>query len=178
VFKNPDSKYMKDGIMSVVRKWLTREEIAIKYGKYLTKDDLKDIETFCGYTDESDRLTWIAAVNSRGEARTKGILAGVEVTNFYNPDRYSDIELIPVYEVEWIDYDPKSEKGKLYNVTRIGADIYVLDGENDYMVRSIDDPDNIRLTLNGLFYTNRTGVPYSLMLATADLQDLYDLTLF
>jgi hypothetical protein len=37
VFLNPDSKYMKNGTMAVVRKWLTREEIAIKYGKELSK---------------------------------------------------------------------------------------------------------------------------------------------
>jgi len=86
-----------------------------------------------------------------------------------NDSFYSDVELVPVYEVEWIDYDRKKGKGVLYNVTRIGTDIYVLDGENEYVVRTEDDPDNVRLTLNGLFYTTRTGMPFSLMLATADL---------
>lgn len=178
VFKSPDSKYMKNGTMSVVRKWLTREEIGIKYGKDLTKQDLKDLDSYTGYSNDEERLTWIAAVNSRGCARTKGILAGVEVSNYYDESLSSDIELIPVYDVEWIDYDRKKQKGVLYHVTRIGADIYILHGENEYVSRSQDDPDNVRLSINGMYYTNRTGVPYSLMLATADLQDLYDLTLF
>lgn len=178
VFKSPDSKYMKNGTMSVVRKWLTREEIGIKYGKNLSKQDLKDLDSYTGYSNDEERLTWIAAVNSRGCARTKGILAGVEVSNYYDENYSSDIELIPVYDVEWIDYDRNKQKGVLYHVTRIGADIYILHGENEYVSRSQDDPDNVRLSINGMYYTNRTGVPYSLMLATADLQDLYDLTLF
>lgn len=178
VFKSPDSKYMKNGTMSVVRKWLTREEIGIKYGKDLTKEDLKNLDSYIGYTNEEDRLTWIAAVNSRGCVRTTGILAGVEVSNYYDENYDSDIELIPVYDVEWIDYDRKKQKGVLYHVTRIGADIYILHGENTDVARTQDDPDNVRLSINGMYYTNRTGVPYSLMLATADLQDLYDLTLF
>ena len=178
VFMSPDSKYMKNGTMSVVRKWLTREEIGIKYGKELSKQDIKDLESYIGYSTDEERLTWIAAVNSRGCARTQGILAGVEVSNYLNDGFDSDIELIPVYEVEWIDYDQKKEKGILYNVTRIGADIYILNGENKYAQRFQDDPDNVRLSINGMYYTNRTGIPYSLMLATADLQDLYDLTLF
>lgn len=178
VFKSPDSKYMKNGTMSVVRKWLTREEIGIKYGKNLSKQDLKDLDSYTGYSNDEERLTWIAAVNSRGCARTKGILAGVEVSNYYDENYSSDIELIPVYDVEWIDYDRNKQKGVLYHVTRVGADIYILHGENEYTSRSQDDPDNVRLSINGMYYTNRTGVPYSLMLATADLQDLYDLTLF
>lgn len=178
VFKSPDSKYMKDGTMSVVRKWMTREEIGIKYGKELSKDDLKSLDTISGYKTDEERLVWISAVNSRGMARTSGILAGKEVSVMYDDNSYWDVELVPVYEVEWIDYDRKNQKGVLYNVTRIGEDIYILDGENEYTVRTQDDPDNVRLTLNGMFYTTRTGMPYSLMLATTGLQDLYDLTLF
>lgn len=178
VFKSPDSKYMKNGTMSVVRKWMTREEIGIKYGKELSNEDIKSLEAMSGYQSDDERLVWIAAINNRGCARTSGILAGQEVSVMDNDSFYSDVELVPVYEVEWIDYDRKKGKGVLYNVTRIGTDIYVLDGENDYVVRTEDDPDNVRLTLNGLFYTTRTGMPFSLMLATADLQDLYDLSMF
>lgn len=179
VFRNPQSKYMKDGTMSVVRKWFTREEIEIKYGKELSDDDIDSLESFSGYTNDDERLTWISALNSRGCTRITGILGGTEVTNYFNDsyDHY-DIELVPVYEVEWIDYDEKKEKGVLYKVTRIGGDIYILHGEDEYTTRSYDSPDEVRLSLNGMIYTTRTGVPYSLMLATADLQDLYDLTLF
>lgn len=171
VFKNPESRYIKDATMSVVRKWLTREEIAIKYGDHLTASDLKDLKYYNGFTSDDERLTWIAAVNSRGDARTSGILAGIEVSNFYAQDYQSDLELIPVYEVEWIDYDASKHKGVLFNVTRIGHEIYILDGENNDLPRSMDDPDSVRITLNGMYYTTRTGIPYSLMLATADLQD-------
>jgi len=49
VFKSPDSKYMKNGTMSVVRKWMTREEIGIKYGKELSNEDIKSLEAMSGY---------------------------------------------------------------------------------------------------------------------------------
>ena len=46
------------------------------------------------------------------------------------------------------------------------------------MPRDIDAPNEPRLSINGLWYTNGHGSPYSLMLATADLQDKYDLNLY
>jgi len=127
---------MKDGTMSVVRKWLTREEIGIKYGKQLSDEDIKSLESFSGYKNDDERLTWIAAVNSRGDARTKGILSGIEIANYFEDNFHTSIELIPIYEVEWIDYNRKEERGVLYSVTRIGGDIYILDGENEYISRT------------------------------------------
>ena len=46
------------------------------------------------------------------------------------------------------------------------------------MPRDIDAPNEPRLSINGIWYTNGHGGPYSLMLATADLQDKYDLNLY
>ena len=36
VDKDPKSKYLKNGYKSVVRKWMTSEEIIIKYGNLLS----------------------------------------------------------------------------------------------------------------------------------------------
>jgi hypothetical protein len=77
-------------------------------------------------------------------------------------------ELIPVYEVEWIDYSKKENKGILYRTIRIGEEIYILEGEDKNQVRKTGEPKQVRLTLNGMHYTHR-GAPYSLMLKTADL---------
>ena len=159
---------MKNGTRSVVRHWLTKNEIAIKYGKDLTKEDFESLDSqHIDHLGDED-LVWIAAVTSRGLPRTPGILAGTEVSVLPNDIYDIPYELIPVYDIEWIDYDKKKEKGVLFKVTRIGQDIYILDGENKNAIKTIDDPDNVRLSINGLHYTNR-GVPYSLMLATADL---------
>lgn len=177
VFTRYDSRYMRDGSKSVIRRWLTKEEIAIKYGKDLSQKDLDDLQNQPNDYMTEGSLTWIAAMNYRGCPRTPGILAGTEVsvlpTDIYNVP----YELIPVYEVEWVDYNKQKEKGVVYRVTRIGGDIYILEGENKNMIKSTDSSIATRLTLNGLHYTNR-GVPYSLMLATASLQDVYDLLLY
>ena len=89
-------------------------------------------------------------------------------------------DLIPVYEVEWIDSKKEKDKwiGYCYHVIRIAEDIYVLDYDDIMMPRNPDEPNQARLSINGIWYTNGHGGPYSLMLATADLQDKYDLNLY
>jgi hypothetical protein len=46
------------------------------------------------------------------------------------------------------------------------------------VVRSKDNPKYASLSVNGVYFTNRTSKPYSLMLACADLQDKYDLLIY
>jgi hypothetical protein len=83
--------------------------------------------------------------------------------------------------VEWIDW-VKDKSGKIkgnrYEVVRIGSDMYILRGEDKHVVRDMDAPNEVRLNINGIYYTDGHGSPYSLMLATAYLQDSYDLLLF
>lgn len=175
VFVNHQSKYIKNGTKSVVRTWLTKEEIAIKYGDELSETDLDSLENSEGGYITRDSDVWIPAMHSRGWL-TPTCEGGVQIngiTDFYD----FPYELLPVYEVEWIDYSKKDNRGVLYKVTKIGEDIYIFDGEDEYQVRSIDNPKSARLTVNGLRYSNR-GCPYSLMLTTADLQDAYDLLLY
>ena len=56
--------------------------------------------------------------------------------------------------------------------------MYILNGKDEDVVRSIDTPNECDLTINGMYYTDRTGTPYSLMLSTANLQDKYDILHF
>ena len=56
--------------------------------------------------------------------------------------------------------------------------MYILNGKDEDVVRSIDTPNECNLSVNGLYYTDRTGTPYSLMLATANLQDKFDMLHF
>lgn len=173
VSRNVKSRYIKDGYKSVVRHWMTREEIIIKYGNDLSKDDIESLDNIPHQNYNSGDLMLITAMNSRcGGFISKGILANTEVTNAYNYDYNGYLDLIPVYEVEWIDYDKKDGEiiGKRYSTVRIGDEIYILYGEDD-TIRDVDSPNEVTLSINGMFYTDRTGAPYSLMLATADLQD-------
>lgn len=65
-----------------------------------------------------------------------------------------------------------------YEGVRIGTDIYITTGKSENVVRSIDEPNHCSLTVNGMFYADRNGDPFSLILSTANLQDKYDLINF
>lgn len=183
VDKDPKSKYLKNGYKSVVRKWMTPEEIIIKYGDHLTQKDINDLDEMKGFDYDNRHMIMITGLGARcGDFSNPGILDGVGVHPVdYNYDDYTkNWELIPVYEVEWIDWVKENEHriGKRFESVRIGQDIYILKGEDKTAVRDMDAPNEITLRLNGMFYTDGHGNPYSLMLKTADLQDDYDLLMY
>lgn len=184
VDKDPKSRYLKNGYKSVVRKWMTTEEIIIKYGDYLSQKDINDLDDFKGYDYDNRHMIMVTGLGARcGDFSNPGMLDNVGVhPEEYNYDSYTDrSDLIPVYEVEWIDWEKQPDGhriGKRYECVRIGQDIYILKGEDKTVVRDMDAPNEITLRLNGMFYTDGHGNPYSLMLKTADLQDDYDLLMY
>jgi hypothetical protein len=56
-----------------------------------------------------------------------------------------------------------------YETIRIGEEIYILNGKNENVVRSMSDPSYCSLSVNGVHFLNRGTRPYSLMLACAHL---------
>lgn len=185
VDKNPKTKYMKDGYRSVVRKWMTTEEIIITYGKDLTQKDIDSLDDYIIYDQNNSHFRLITDRCARcGEPPTRcpGMYHGEGVYFDEDTDEsayFGDSRqwnLIPVYEVEWIDYKKEGDKivGKKYEVVRIGTDIYILKGEDKKAIRDMDAPNEVKLSINGMYYTNQ-GAPYSLMLATCFLQDKFDL---
>ena len=56
-------------------------------------------------------------------------------------------------------------------ILKIGNDIYITRGESKYVVRSSDYPSKCTLSVNGTFFLDKNGQPFSLILATSDLQD-------
>ena len=182
VDKDPKSKYLKNGYKSVVRKWMTQEEIIIKYGNLLTKKDIDDLGELKDYDYINNHMVLVTGSGARcGDYSNPGLLnnTGVHPEDTYNYNR--KFELIPVYEVEWVDWvrTPDGKiKGNRYETIRIASDIYILLGEDKDAVRDMDATNEITLKLNGMFYTDGHGNPYSLMLKTADLQDEYDLLMY
>lgn len=160
--RNPESPYIKDSYKVVVRHWFTKQQIRNRYGKDLTKSDLKKLN------DEwSDDF---------GE----GAIYGYTYANTVQPmhanmpghpiDESGVQKLIPVYEVEWLETD-KNFVMQRYSSVRIGGDIYIINGKDEHVIRSKDNPNYASLTVNGVYFTNRTSKPYSLMISCADLQD-------
>ena len=167
--RNPESPYIKDSHKIVVRKWLSKQQILSYYGKDLSRDDIEKVKE-----------TWS---DDFGE----GTIYGYTYANTVQP-MYSNMpghpvnedglqKLIPVYEVEWLETD-KNFVMQRYSSVRIGGDIYIINGKDEHVIRSKDNPNYASLSVNGVYFTNRTNKPYSLMLACADLQDKYDLLIY
>lgn len=171
---NPESIYLKDSYRCVVRRWLTKSQILNEFGQELSRNDIKDIET--KWADES----WASGTYYiRGNGyNTTGIRAGEEIVipGYPGQNRYYK-DLIPVYEVEWLETDNKFVMQR-YKSIRIGQDIYILIGKDDSVVRSMDNPTYCGLSVNGIYNINRSNQPYSLVLACVNLQDKYDLLNF
>lgn len=179
--KNPNSPYVKDSYRVVVRRWLTKSQILTKYGKDMSQDDINELkENWQGMLDYSER--YIRMIHTQG-CQSAGIIGDQEAVvipgqpsqkhKTYNPN-YAQI---PVFEVEWIETD-KDFKMQLYQTVRIGQSMYILRGLKEDVTRSADNPNYCSLTVNGVYFDNRSSEPFSLVLACANLQDKYDLLIF
>ena len=180
--RNPESPYLKDSSRSVIREYMTKDQILAKYGKYLTKDDLKELDSFQDFASESTAAYLRSYESITGNPMSDGILGGFEVTPLLPFERNTSnyFRLYPVYEVEWLKTEKEGEEfvKTRYEGTRIGTSIYIPIGKAENIVRSMDAPNECTLTVNGLFYSDRNGDPFSLVLKTANLQDKNDVLHF
>ena len=175
--RNFNSPYVKNSYRVVVREWLTKSQIFNKYGKDMSAADRKLLdEKWDSIYDTA--MYYIRMGETNGLPVTDGIQAGTEVTPGY-PDNREGIwhELIPVYEVEWLETDEEFVMHR-YETIRIGEEIYIPKGKNDKVMRSKSNPSYCGLSVNGIYFLNRGIKPYSLVLACAHLQDQFDLLNF
>ena len=177
--KNVNSPYIKDSYRIVYREYLSKAEILVKYGSELSSEDIESLEG--GKLDYSrDNVMLMNAMNTRiGCFDTDGLEAGIDVSPIPYSQTSRRVDLYVVYETYWIDYkfENKQRIETVHHVTRIGSDLHIVWDEVNTQ-RSIDNPNECSLPINGLQYMSRTGSPYSLVLATADLQDKYDIMQF
>lgn len=168
--RNFESPYIKDSYRVVIRHWLTKNQILNKYGKDMSSADRSTlIEKWDSIYDTA--IYYIRMGETNGLPVTEGLQAGTEVTPGYPNNRDGMIhELIPVYEVEWIETDSNYTMQR-YETIRIGEEVYILKGKNNNVIRSKSNPSQCTLSVNGIYFLNRGVKPYSLVLACAHLQD-------
>lgn len=162
--RNPDSPYVKDSYRAVVRKWMSKNQILARFGKQLSKEDISRIKD-----------TWEKENNYK---RVYGDACGVIIDSRdgysslpgYPDQTLSSEQLYPVYEVEWIETDKKFIMQR-YHTVRINDSIYILYGIDENVIRSKDNPAFCTLSINGVYFLNRSQQPYSLILKCAHLQD-------
>lgn len=186
--RNPNSPYLADSRKAVWRRWMSVEDIINEYREELTDESVKKLMEDGYAHSDSDSATYLVRYTGKPEGRPmqgspgKGILGGLEALPGL-PSDYDSVNpirnhYIPVYEVEWIEVERSTGKQTRHEGVKIGGEIYITRGESEYVIRSQDCPSKCRLTINGMFFLDKNGDPYSLMLSTMDLQDKYDLLLF
>ena len=174
---NYDSPYINESYRIVVRSYLTRNQILSKYGKDLSKEDVAKIEEMWSDSLETTGSYFVRSYNHDGTPATDGIRAGEEVTPGYPGQHWYQRDLIPVYEVEWIETD-KDFVEQRYSTVRIGSEIYILKGKDENVIRTKDAPNKATLTVNGVWFNNRDDEPFSMVQKCMVLQDRYDLLHF
>lgn len=172
VDRNPESPYVKKSYRAVIRKWMSKSQILAKYGKEISREDLKRLKDEWRADDSAAvyRRVYGDACTVVNEDQNHETIPGYP-DNEYSAHRF---QLIPVYDVEWIETDDDF-KMQRYNTIRIGEEIYILRGLDKTAMRSKDDPNSCSLSINGVYFLNRSQQPYSLILKCAHLQDRYDL---
>lgn len=185
VEKNPNSNYLADSYRSVVKRYMSIEDILMEYAEYLNDEHIEILKK----SESPERAVegdavYITATSSElkdtWNKNHKGILGGLEVHPFWhgNDVEYVTSHMWDVYDVEWLEVDYHTGKQNRHEGTRIGNSIYITKGESEYQLRTHDNPNKCRLSVNGLFFLDKNGEPNSMILKTLDLQDRYDLLVF
>lgn len=186
--KNPNSEYLADSRRAVIRKYMSIEDILAEYREYLNETHIKILkdENASRY-ENSSSYVYINSTSPQTSAIWKNahanILGGLEVhpllpSSNLNTNVRSYNQLWTVYEVEWIEVDFKTGKQTRHEGVKIGEEIYITKGESEFIIRSKDNENKCRLTVNGIFLLDKNGDPNSIVLKTMDLQDKYDLLCF
>lgn len=174
--RNPNYDELNKSYRSVIRRYMNKTEILREYGDDLSASAIKEIKEMDAAASTTANTYYIRANTIDGTPRTNGVVAGMEVMPGLPRDKAevsTNYNLIEVLEVEWIEVEKEGDEfiTNLYEGVRINGNIYTKMGKSENMIRSISDPTNTTLNVNGLFFGDRNGEPFSLVLATANLQD-------
>jgi len=190
--KNTNTPFLEGTDAVVHREYMTHKQVAAKYGKFMTKEQMKEL------------------FGGRYMTRTaRSLNSGLDLELYYGEEDpmlgqkyFNSAYTVEVMHVEWlatnevtIDEEEMHRltqigKGHNYKIgekvrrldryegTRIGGTVYVNAGKTEYVPRSANDPYSCGFSYGGLLNNDRGGKPYSIVGALKDLQDVYDLTMF
>lgn len=185
VERNHNEFYLNRSPRAFVRRWLTVDQIFAEYNEELTDEVKNKLKSDITRGIENNNAVYVRVSHNTGQngiprtTTTPGILGGLEVSpvrEVSDPYYSFSDNLVPVYECEWIEYE--DDKLVRHEGVKIGEEIYITRGESENIVRSISNPKDCTLTINGIFFSDKNGDPFSIVLHTMDLQDRYDLTIY
>ena len=176
VERNFNEFYLNKSPRAVVRRWMTAERILDEFGDDLSKEAKEKLETHQDQGVRNDNFVYVKTDMAPFSAMTStpGILGGMEAHPIRENRGASAIakeNTYEVYECEWIEYDKEKERLTRHEGVKIGTEIYIVRGESKNITRSISNPNDCSLSINGLFFSDKNGDPFSILLSTMDLQD-------
>lgn len=186
VERNRNEFFLNKSQRAIIRRWLTRYQIMEEFGDELTPEAINWLDDNIGKADRNWGTVYVRGVDNDSsvtptrQSPSPGILGGLEVTPVFPWDatgmyNYQNMPVIAVYEVEWLEYNKDTDKTERHEGVKIGEDIYIVRGVSKNVVRSASNPKECSLSINGLFFLDKNGSPFSIVLATSDLQDKFDL---
>lgn len=191
--RNRNEFYLNKSQRAVIRRWMTEEQIYQEFNEELSPEAKATLKDYSLTGQRNYNTIFIRQPhyvegedNEYTATRTvpsPGILGGLEVTpvfpwnetGMYN---YNNNPVIPVFECEWLEWDEKKNKVVRHEGVKIGEEIFITRGESKYVCRSQQNPKECTLSVNGMFFNDKNGQPFSLMLNTMDLQDKLDLLIY
>ena len=190
VERNRNEFYLNKSPRCAIRRWLTKEQVLQEYGDKLSREAISNLDDQIRKGDRNYNTVYVRShattVNDTGgttttrQVPTPGILGGLEVTpvfpwNSTGMYNYLGNPVIAVYDVEWLEYNLKNHELERHCGTKIGSDIYIAEDKYKEEDRIYNEGN---INLNGMFFLDKNGSPFSIMLSTMELQDRYDLLLY
>jgi membrane-associated HD superfamily phosphohydrolase len=75
-----ESPYLKDSSRAVIREFLTKQQILARYGEYINKEDLEELESLEEFSYDEAGTVYLRAIDSVSNNMSDGILGGFEVS--------------------------------------------------------------------------------------------------
>lgn len=186
--RNHNNFYLNKSLRSVIRRYMTPEQILVEFGDELNQDAKSELKkkdksgkTDYGnyrYVHSFDNIYDEKDGRKIGELPSAGILGGLEVSPVlpYDTQVTSMYDnTYEVYECEWLEWE--DNKLVRHEGVKIGGEIYICRGKVD-CIRSASNPKDCTLSVNGMFFSDRNGQPFSLVINTIPLQDKMDLLIY
>ena len=188
--RNRNYFYLNRSPRAVIRKYMSTEQVLAEFGEELSREAKVKLKEKGPKLDNDAGAIYVRVPNTlmydEDEKRSvitnvpsAGILGGLEVSPVlpYDTENYStNRDMLTVYECEWLEWN--GDKIVRHEGVKIADDIFICRGEIKDTVRSQSNPNDCTLTVNGMFFADKNGQPFSLILNTMALQDKLDLLIY
>lgn len=186
-----ENYYLKDAERCVYKEYLTVSEVLNRYAHLMSPEEIEAVQ-------QRNQNIMFSGMSIYDTYFTNTLSSKYDSSNNY----YSPFNLIEVCHVEWLSNTKIAMEGDTeineatqrqmvedgqdtkikyrfrmdrYEGIRIGQTIHLNMGKSKNIVRPMDNPWKCSLTFNGILFNKRNSKPYSLVMATKDLQDKYDI---